>query len=290
MILYGRGAASVAEQIGSTPEEAQELINKFYSGFPKVKAWIDQTKADAHKKGYVEDVVGRRRRLPDILLPRYTVKLKNEEKYVDLAEFNPLLGTSSSFTNKDHPLVAKYKRLTEGLRGQKDYLALQKQALDEGVELHNNTGFISQAERQSVNSRVQGGAASITKIAMINVAKDPEMQRLGFKILICVHDEIIGECPRENAEAAGQRLSQIMIDSAATVCSVRMKCDTYCISRWYIDDFFDMIQEKYQKAVSSGEDPLLAQQHISEKYSMINPTLLREMMLGTFECNKYSYI
>ena len=71
MVLYGRGAASVGEQIGKSKEEAQEIIDKFFKAFPKVKKWIDESISSAHKYGYVEDVAGRRRRLPDILLPKY---------------------------------------------------------------------------------------------------------------------------------------------------------------------------------------------------------------------------
>ena len=68
VVLYGRGAASVGEQIKKSREEAQEIIDKFFNAFPSVKKWIDQSIETAHKKGYVEDVAGRRRRLP--LFPR----------------------------------------------------------------------------------------------------------------------------------------------------------------------------------------------------------------------------
>ena len=35
---------------------------------------------------------------------------------------------------------------------------------------------------------------------MINVDKDPRLKELGFELLIPVHDELIGQCPVENAE------------------------------------------------------------------------------------------
>ena len=70
-ITYGRGAASVGEQIGKSKEEAQAIIDKFFKAFPKVEEWINTTHKNAYKLGYVEDVAGRRRRLPDILLPKY---------------------------------------------------------------------------------------------------------------------------------------------------------------------------------------------------------------------------
>lgn len=75
--MYQRGAASVAEQIGESYDQAQKIIDDFYKGFPKVKKWIDDTQAFCKEFGYVEDVWGRRRRLPDIKLPKYTIKDKN---------------------------------------------------------------------------------------------------------------------------------------------------------------------------------------------------------------------
>lgn len=47
---------------------------------------------------------------------------------------------------------------------------------------------------------------------------------------VCVYTyvmEIIGECPKENADEAAKRLSEIMIESAKPLCSVPMKCDCY---------------------------------------------------------------
>ena len=69
-LMYGRGVASIAEQIkdhsGPTTQndikEAQKIQDGFFSGFPKVKNWITNTQETAHSLGYVEDLWGRRRR------------------------------------------------------------------------------------------------------------------------------------------------------------------------------------------------------------------------------------
>lgn len=87
MLLYGRGANSIAEQIGKSKEEAQEIIDKFFKAFPSVQNWIENTHKSAKKLGYVEDWYGRRRRLPDILLPEYVVESLNN----DSTMFNPFL-------------------------------------------------------------------------------------------------------------------------------------------------------------------------------------------------------
>ena len=42
-------------------------------------------------------------------------------------------------------------------------------------------------------------AADVTKKAMIAIANDKELQDLGFELELTIHDEVIGECPIENA-------------------------------------------------------------------------------------------
>lgn len=290
MLLYGRGTASVAEQIGSSVEEAQQLVDKFFNGFPTVKDWIEKTRESARKLGYVEDVAGRRRRLPDIQLPKYQIIPREGSGLVE--EFNPLLYAKPTASKEENPILKHYEEAVKNVRGRKEFAALKEQAAKDcpDIELRDNSGFVAEAERQCVNARVQGGAGSITKTAMINVAKDPILQSYGFKTLICVHDEIIGECKKEFAEEAGKRLSQIMIESAATLCSVPMKCDTYCISRWYEDDFSDYIHGKYEDAVKEGKSEQEAQNSLLQNYPMVSPERLMEMMQGTYECNKYEDI
>ena len=119
-LLYGRGTASVAEQIGSSIEEAQQLIDKFFNGFPTVKDWIEQTRENAHKMGYVEAVAGRRRRLPDIQLPKYQVVLKDEDKHA--AKFNPLLFAKAA-SAEDHPIIQHYQEALKNIRTRKEFLA-----------------------------------------------------------------------------------------------------------------------------------------------------------------------
>lgn len=288
--MYGRGTASVAEQIGSSVEEAQQLVDKFFNGFPTVRDWIEKTRESARKLGYVEDVAGRRRRLPDIQLPKYQIIPKEGSEFTE--EFNPLLYAKPSTSTEDNPILKHYEEALKNVKGRKDFAALKEQAAKDcpQIELKDNSGFIAEAERQCVNARVQGGASTISKTAMINVARDAELNRLGFRILICVHDEIIGECPRENAEKVGKRLSQLMIESAAVLCSVPMKCDTYCISRWYEDDFSDYIHGRYEDMSAGSGSAEEVRAKLLEDYPMISPAYLEKMMQGTYECNVHEDI
>jgi DNA polymerase-1 len=62
------------------------------------------------------------------------------------------------------------------------------------------------AERVARNTPIQGTAADIVKKAMIAVDKEG----LGAKMLLQVHDELIFECPREEATENAEHIKQIM--------------------------------------------------------------------------------
>lgn len=259
-IMYGRGPASIAEQIHSSLQEAQSIIDNFYSGFPKVKDWVTKTEADAKELGYVEDLWGRRRRLPDIQLPKYTIKDNNSN-----SSFNPLLYSSGK--NMRSNLVEQYEKKLDGIRTRQEYNAIKKQAQDEGITIVDNGGFISQAQRQCVNARVQGGAASMSKLAMRKVYDDAELRKLGFKILLQVHDELIGECPEQNAELVESRLTDVMKHCAEPVVTVPFKCDGTITGCWYEDDFGNMIKNEYDSYIDSGATEQEAFKKICEDYS-----------------------
>ena len=247
--MYGRGSASIAEQIGSTPEEAQKIVDDFYKGFPKVKTWVEKTEADCRKLGYVEDLWGRRRRLPDIQLPQYTIKLKGDKGSIN---FNPILGCLGKVDKQDNPLIKKYQEKLSQMKYRKEYEKIKTEADKEGVTIINNGSFISQAERQCVNARIQGGAATLTKMAMIDIYKDKVLKDLGFSMLLAVHDELIGECPIENKDLVAERLCQLMIDAAKRDIEVPFKCDPTIEDHWYYTDYTDVLREHFEDDVKSG--------------------------------------
>lgn len=239
-LLYGRGATSVGEQIGKSRQEAQEIIDSFYKAFPKVKKWIDESIENAHKYGYVEDVAGRRRRLPDIQLDKYT--------FIDLnkgTDFNPLLFTKGEFKKGNSNLIEKYKLELDKATYRSDIERIEKQALVDNIKIENNSGYIAQAERQAVNARVQGGAATLTKCALRVIYNDKRLKDLGAFLINTVHDEILMEVPEENSEKAADILKEDMINSAKEyVPEVPMKCDTYNVTHWYIDEYAVVLQNE----------------------------------------------
>lgn len=75
---------------------------------------------------------------------------------------------------------------------------------------HKNYFYRSEAERQAVNTRIQGSAADITKAAMLRIEHHPKLHMMGVLVLNQVHDEIVMEVPEENAEAAAPLIKHCM--------------------------------------------------------------------------------
>ena len=65
-IIYGMSAYGLAEQTGLTPEEAARFIRNYFARYPRVKQYVESTKAKARREGYVETLLGRRRYFPEL--------------------------------------------------------------------------------------------------------------------------------------------------------------------------------------------------------------------------------
>ena len=63
-IIYSEGPKSISESLGIDEKEAKRFINLFFSIYKKTKQFINNVKAVAMSKGYVEGVCGRKRPLP----------------------------------------------------------------------------------------------------------------------------------------------------------------------------------------------------------------------------------
>jgi len=231
-LMYGRGAASIAEQMNVSTKEAQQVMTDFFKQFPKVAEYIVFVQQHAIDYGYTETAMGRRRRLPDMALPEYTFEWTDASK--DTA-FDPLDFEAEANEAGQVPehLVEQYWAELDRAWGFKKKNAIKERALQEGIKITDNGGKIADAERQCLNSVIQGTAADMTKYAMIKVHRDKELKELGFHLMIPVHDELLGELPKENAKRGAERLTEVMIEAAKDIISLPMKCDPSIVERWY---------------------------------------------------------
>lgn len=123
-------------------EEGESMYNTYFEKMDGVGSFIKDTHKSCRTYGFVETVLGRKRRLPDIWSSRGYVR--------------------------------------------------------------------SRAERQSVNSIIQGSAADIVVINQLKISKDPLLKILGVKMLLQVHDEIVFKCKKIYVKKAMERIQQIM--------------------------------------------------------------------------------
>jgi DNA polymerase-1 len=86
-----------------------------------------------------------------------------------------------------------------------------------------NANKRSQAERLAVNTVIQGSAADLIKVAMINIQRKIEKDRLPVKLILQIHDELVFELPAKDAEKYSEWISQEM--TTAIKLDVPMKVD-----------------------------------------------------------------
>lgn len=228
-ILYGRGITSVAEQLKTSKQKAQQIQDKIFKGFPAIQKFEEDSKEMAYEKGFVTTLWGRKRRLPNMQLPMYEFdfSLKQQEN------FNPLDFENEQEEYIDYEAIGKYTDLLDRAYGRQAKEGIKAQARKEGIVIKDNGGYIADAERQCVNSRIQGSAADMTKKAMILIGNDKRLKELGFRLLIPVHDELIAQCPKENIKECKKRFADLMSKAAKDRLEVPISCDVAVSREWY---------------------------------------------------------
>jgi DNA polymerase-1 len=161
-VLYGKTPFTLAKDINVTQEAAQEFIDAYFTGFPRVRAFIDRTLEEARITGIVRTMFGRRRLVPNL--------------------------TSRNFQ----------------MRGQ--------------------------TEREAVNMPIQGTAADILKKAMIDLHAELLTRGSTTRMILTVHDELLFESPREEADAAAAIVRERMEQAASL--SVPLTVDVGIGENW----------------------------------------------------------
>lgn len=225
-ILYGRGINSVAQQLHTTKQKAQEIQDKVFKGFPAIKQFEDDTKYMAEKYGFVTTFWGRKRRLPEMQLPEFEFNWKKGFGDIDPLDF------SSTVVETEVPEDIKKKYIAKLHKNPFKKQPIYQEAEAEGIIITDNGGKIADATRQCVNSRIQGSAADMSKIAARIIYDNKRLKELGFKLLIPVHDEFIAECPKEHAKECAKLFSECMCAAAKDI-GIPISCDTEITERWY---------------------------------------------------------
>jgi DNA polymerase-1 len=152
-IVYGQSAHGLADTLKIARAEAQGMIDRYYAAYPQVRAYLDETVADAHREGFATTLYGRKRRIPE------------------LASSN-----------------------------------------------HNLRAF---GERTAMNHPMQGTAADIMKLAMIEVDRRLRAEGFRARMVLQVHDELVFESPAAEVE----RLSAMVREAMSGVAELAVPLD-----------------------------------------------------------------
>ena len=200
-IMYGMGVKSLADGLGMTEEQAGKIIDDFYKAFPKVRAWMDEMILFAENNEYIETMFGRKRRFLGFrgIAKRYHAAAK---------QVKDILGFLPDFIwHEDYKYLIPYE--------------LKREYWDMAKEYAFTT-------RRVINTIIQGSAADIMKLAMIETAKI--CREKDYKMIATIHDEVLFEVPEDITEEAVNELVTAML----SVVNLRtpMKCDVAFQHRW----------------------------------------------------------
>ncbi|MBQ0148030.1 MAG: DNA polymerase I [Flavobacteriaceae bacterium] len=117
--------------------------------------------------------------------------------------------------------IARENGFVETLMGRRRYLK----------DINSRNGVVrSHAERNAVNAPIQGTAADIVKIAMIQIQKELK-KNYKTKMLLQVHDELIFDAPKDEVEAVSKMIKDTM--EAAASFDVPLIAEVGVGANWY---------------------------------------------------------
>ncbi len=90
-VIYGMSGYGLQQATDLTREEAELFISTYFSRYPGIKSYIEDTKKQAAKLGYVQTVLGRRRYIPEINSTNRLAREAAERMAINM----PVQGTSA---------------------------------------------------------------------------------------------------------------------------------------------------------------------------------------------------
>ncbi len=182
----------------------------------------------------------------NVPLEEVTPALRSRAKAVN---FGIVYGISAFSLSQDigvHPSEAKayMEAYLAKYHGVRDYMhAVVERAKQDGYAVtiygrrrelpelkSSNFNMRSFGERVALNMPIQGTAADIIKLAMVNVHSRLRAEGLKARLILQVHDELIAECPQEEAERVKLILTQEMENAAHL--SVPLTVDAHIGHSW----------------------------------------------------------
>jgi DNA polymerase I-like protein with 3'-5' exonuclease and polymerase domains/intein/homing endonuclease len=175
-VPYGTEAFKLSHDMGISQEEAQDLIDSYLGAYPELGKFMEQSRNQAKKLGYVTNIMGRKRRFKAVplLYNRYGVR-------------------DFSFMNLTRNVYPKLKSLHETYKEPKHLSSACRN------ELNNSTNF-----------RIQSLAGSIANAAAIELREALIRENLNASICLQVHDELCVLSSKEHSERVKELVQYYM--------------------------------------------------------------------------------
>jgi DNA polymerase-1 len=79
-LAYGMEAYGLAQRLSIPTPEAQAILDAYFEAFPAVRAYMEQTVAEARERGYTETLFGRRRQIPELSSSNFRIRQAGERQ------------------------------------------------------------------------------------------------------------------------------------------------------------------------------------------------------------------
>ena len=103
-LIYGMSAFGLAKQLNISRGEASDYVETYFKRFAAVRAYMENTREQARKQGYVETISGRRLYLPEI-----NAKDARRRRYAERSAINaPMQGSAADIIKRAMILISEY--------------------------------------------------------------------------------------------------------------------------------------------------------------------------------------
>ena len=186
-LSYGASAKSLMHKLSCTEEEAEVFIQAYFDGFMGLQADFNKTKKEALSRGWIQ-------------LDPYTDK---RYFYPDFEKIGQLHKEAWDLSPNYRSLSLEDREIEKArLRAETPWSSLWKQY----------SILSGKLERRALNYRIQGNAATMTKLALLYLYDK------GIEILLPVHDEIVAQVPINMAQEGAQIVESEMTRAGAVLC------------------------------------------------------------------------
>lgn len=90
-VIYGMSDYGLEKATDFSRDEAAQFISAYFERYPRVREYIEATKAQVRETGYVQTIMGRRRFIPEIRSPNRQIREAAERMAINM----PVQGTSA---------------------------------------------------------------------------------------------------------------------------------------------------------------------------------------------------